>query len=271
MEIPRPPMQPNETPGASASAPPPRHLAAGEGFAWWSESWRIFSAAPGPWIGILIVFIVLSFAFMLLPKIGTIAYAVLTPVFVGGVMLGCHALARGEPLRVGCVFEGFQRGHFAPLCTLGLLWLAILVIVACVAVGTVLLAVGASGLAALMAFVNSAQMDSIIDAQIDYSVLASASVAILVVSLFGLVVTLLAAMAYWFAPALVVLNGEKPLAALQKSFAASSHNVGAFLLYGVIYIGFAIVATIPVGLGWFVLGPMILGSCYAGWRTIFGR
>ena len=78
-------------------------------------------------------------------------------------------------------------------------------------------------------------------------------------------------MAYWFAPALVVLNGEQPIAALQKSFAASWRNFGAFLLYGLIYIVLAIVASIPMGLGWLVLGPMMVGSCYAGWRTIFGR
>ena len=69
----------------------------------------------------------------------------------------------------------------------------------------------------------------------------------------------------------VVLNGEQPVAALRKSFAASWQNLGAFLLYGLIYIGLAIVATIPMGLGWLVLGPMLVGSCYAGWRTIFAR
>ena len=70
-------------------------------------------------------------------------------------------------------------------------------------------------------------------------------------------------MAYWFAPALVVLNGEEPIAAMRKSFAACWRNIGAFLIYGIIYIGLAIVATIPFGLGWFVLGPMFAGSCYA--------
>jgi uncharacterized membrane protein len=92
-----------------------------------------------------------------------------------------------------------------------------------------------------------------------------------VVGLIALIVLLLAAMAYWFAPALVVLNGETPLNALQKSFAASWHNVGASLLYGLVMIGLAIVASIPFLLGWIVLGPMLVGSCYAGWRTIFGR
>ena len=101
--------------------------------------------------------------------------------------------------------------------------------------------------------------------------MASAGVAMLIVALIALVVAVLVAMAYWFAPALVVLNGEQPMAALQKSFAASSRNIGAFLLYGLIYIGLAIVASIPMGSGWLVLGPMVVGSCYAGWRTIFGR
>jgi uncharacterized membrane protein len=251
-------------PGAAtpAPAPPPRQLPAGDGAAWWGESWRIFCAAPAAWLGILVVFVVVSIALVLVPIVGSLVHTVLTPVFAGGAMLGCHALARGEPLRIGHLFEGFQRGRFAPLCILGLIWLAILVVIAIVMVATIFLTLGASGLAALMDFSGTS---------IDYAALASAGRAVFIVGLVALAITVLVAMAYWFAPALVVLNGEPPVAALQKSFAASSRNIGAFLLYGLIYIGLAIVASIPVGLGWLVLGPMVAGSCYAGWRTIFGR
>ena len=251
-------------PGAAtpAPAPPPRQLPAGDGAAWWGESWRIFCAAPAAWLGILVVFVVVSIALVLVPIVGSLVHTVLTPVFAGGAMLGCHALARGEPLRIGHLFEGFQRGRFAPLCILGLIWLAILVVIAIVMVATIFLTLGASGLAALMDFGGTS---------IDYAALASAGMAVFIVGLVALAITVLVAMAYWFAPALVVLNGEPPVAALQKSFAASSRNIGAFLLYGLIYIGLAIVASIPVGLGWLVLGPMVAGSCYAGWRTIFGR
>ena len=246
----------------SGSAPEPRQLAAGHGAAWWGESWRIFCAAPAVWIGIFVLFIVVSIALVLVPLIGSLVHTVLLPVMAGGVMLGCDALARGEPLRIGHLFEGFQGGRFAPLCLLGLLWLAILFVVAIVMVATVFLTLGASGLAALMDFGGTA---------LDYAALASAGVAVFVVAMIALLIALLVAMAYWFAPALVVLNGEQPVAALRKSFAASTRNLGAFLLYGLIYIGLAIVATIPMGLGWLVLGPMLVGSCYAGWRTIFGR
>jgi uncharacterized membrane protein len=262
MQIPQPPATPAAPDATASSAPPPRQLAAGEGAAWWGESWRIFCAAPAAWLGIFVVFVVISIALVLVPLVGSLIHTVLTPVFAGGVMLGCHALARGEPLRIGHLFDGFQGGRFAPLCVLGLIWLAILFIIAIVMVGAVFLTLGASGLAALLDFGS---------ATFDYSAFASAGAAVFIVGLIGLGVALLVAMAYWFAPALVVLNGEQPLTALQKSFAASLRNIGAVLLYGLIYIGLAIVATIPMGLGWLVLGPMLVGSCYAGWRTIFGR
>jgi uncharacterized membrane protein len=247
---------------AAPNAPPPRHLAVGEGAAWWGESWRIFCAAPAVWIGIFILFVVVSIALVMVPIVGNIVHTVLIPVFAGGVMLGCHALARGEPLRIGHLFEGFQGGRFSPLLVLGLLWLAFLFVSVIVLVGTIFLTFGMAGLEAIL---NSDPMT------MDYHAIASAGIAVVVVGVIALVVTLLFAMAYWFAPALVVLNGEQPVAALRKSFEASWRNFGAFLLYGVIYIGLAIVATIPAGLGWLVLGPMLVGSCYAGWRTIFGR
>ena len=262
METTQPQRSPAVPGSAGVSAPAPRQLAAGQGAGWWGEGWRIFCAAPAVWIGIFVIFVVASIALVLIPVVGSLVHTVLTPVFVGGVMLGCHALARGEPLRIGHLFEGFQGGRFAPLCILGLLWLSILFVIAIVMVGTVFLTLGASGLAALMDFGGNA---------LDFAALASAGAAIVVVGLIALAVALLVAMAYWFAPALVVLNGEQPMAALEKSFAASWRNFGAFLLYGLIYIGLAIVASIPMALGWLVLGPMLVGSCYAGWRTIFGR
>ena len=76
-------------------------------------------------------------------------------------------------------------------------------------------------------------------------------------------------MAYWFAPPLIVLNGEEPIAAMKKSFRACWVNVGATLVYGLIWIGLAIVASIPFGLGWIVLAPVMAGSWYASWRETF--
>ena len=38
---------------------------------------------------------------------------------MGGLMMGCRALDRGEPLRVSHLFEGFQGAHFVPLMIIG--------------------------------------------------------------------------------------------------------------------------------------------------------
>jgi len=56
---------------------------------------------------------------------------------------------------------------------------------------------------------------------------------------------------------------------MKASFEACLANLGPLLVYGLVYIGLAIIASIPLGLGWLVLGPMMAGSCYASWRRVF--
>ena len=77
-------------------------------------------------------------------------------------------------------------------------------------------------------------------------------------------------MAYWFAPALVMLRNEEPVSAMKGSFAACLVNIWPLTVYGLIGIVLMIVATIPFGLGWFVLCPVIATSIYASYKDIFG-
>jgi uncharacterized membrane protein len=84
---------------------------------------------------------------------------------------------------------------------------------------------------------------------------------------FALVVPLL--MAIWFAPALVMLHDLKPVDALKASFTGCLKNIPAFLIYGIVGLVLAIVATIPLVLGWLILGPVAIASAYTGYRDIF--
>lgn len=257
-----PPAPQSATIAASAArSPDPRHLPASYGAAWWAEGWRVFAASPWVWLGLIVILLVLMFLLVLVPLLGGIAQTLLMPVFAGGVMLGCNALARGEPLRINHLFDGFGAGRFGPLVIVGLVMLAAGIVLGLVVAAVAFASIGIAGLTALAALSDPTQ--------IDVSTLMSFGLSLLVVFLIALFGFCLIAMAYWFAPALVVLNGEEPVTAMRKSFAACWRNIGAFLVYGLIYIGLAIVATIPFGLGWFVLVPMIAGSCYAGWRTVF--
>jgi len=239
----------------------PRRLAAGQGVALWSEAWRIFCAAPLMWVLVVCAYAALSIVLVFIPVIGSLAHAVLTPVFLGGLMLGCHALARGQPLEFEHLFAGFKDGRLGPLAVLGLIILAAFIVVGIVCVGLALVTIGMSGLGAMMDYENPRAL----------ATLASASVGILFIVLVALVGGTLMWMAFWFAPALVAIDGVEPLAALKASFDASLANLVPFLVYGLVYIGLAIMASIPFGLGWLVLGPMLVGSCYASWRQVFGN
>jgi uncharacterized membrane protein len=258
------PMPPQSVPlmPANGPAPEPRKLPAGYGASWWGEGWRVFSAAPGTWIALVLILLVLMFLMLLVPIVGGLAQSLLMPVFGGGVMLGCHALARGEPLRIGHLFDGCGgSGRFGSLVIIGLVMLAASIVLGLICLAVIFATIGIAGLTALASLADPAQLN--------LNTLMSLGASFLLVMLIGVIGTSLIAMAYWFAPALVVLNGEEPLAAMRRSFRACARNIVPFLVYGLIYLGLAIVATIPLGLGWLVLAPMIAGSCYAGWRTVF--
>jgi uncharacterized membrane protein len=78
-----------------------------------------------------------------------------------------------------------------------------------------------------------------------------------------------AAIALWFAPALVVFDDVAPIEALKESWSASMRNIVPFLIYGVLWIIAAVVASIPLMLGWFVLMPLTLLSMYRAYVDIF--
>ncbi len=92
---------------------------------------------------------------------------------------------------------------------------------------------------------------------------------ILLAVLVALALMIPAAMAIWFAPALVVLNDFGVGDALKASFVASLKNFVPFLVYGAVFLALAIVASIPLMLGWLALGPTIVASVYTAYRDIF--
>ena len=56
---------------------------------------------------------------------------------------------------------------------------------------------------------------------------------------------------------------------MKMSFSGSLQNVLPFLVYGLIGIVLAVVASIPLALGWLVVGPMSIASIYSSYCDIF--
>jgi uncharacterized membrane protein len=254
-------MADQSAPAAESGVPPstPRAVAAGRGAAWWGEAWRLFVPAVGVWILIVLILVVLNVVLAVVPVVGHLASHVLFPVFAGGLMLGCRAIDRGEPLTVNHVFAGFSK-HAASLLVVGLLYTAIAVAIVLAVAGVLIVAFGVAVLSKLFQL------------QDPFSAGAALGGMLLVVLVGVLLLTLLLLplfMAVWFAPALVVLRGLEPWAAMKLSFSGCLANVVPFLIYGLIGIGLAIVASVPLMLGWLVVGPLTIASIYTSYCDIF--
>lgn len=228
--------------------PEGQRVEAGRGISWLGTGWTMFQQAPGAWLGLTIIYIVLAMVLSFIPFIGSLALNLLMPVFVGGILLGCKALDNGEELRVSHLFAGFS-GYTGNLVLVGLLYLVgIFVIVLLLAL------IGGAG------FGFGALMGAGIEAAI---------LPMILLGLLGLALIVPLAMAVWFAPALIIFHEVPPFDAMKTSFTVCLKNFVPFLVYGLVFIVLAIVATIPVGLGWLVLIPVTMASVYAGYRDMF--
>jgi uncharacterized membrane protein len=198
------------------------------------------------------------FVLAIIPILGNIVGALISPFLVAGMMIGCRELERNEELEVAHLFAGFKENS-GPLLVLGLLEFALSLVAMLIAAGIILLTVG-------MVFVGVlAGQSPEPGTTLDPGFWIGAVTMILIVCALFIPVT----MAVWFAPALVALDKVEPLAALKSSFFACLKNMWPFLVYGLLMFVLAIVASIPLGLGWLLLGPVIIASVYTSYRDIF--
>ncbi|HUJ00896.1 MAG TPA: BPSS1780 family membrane protein, partial [Usitatibacter sp.] len=75
--------------------------------------------------------------------------------------------------------------------------------------------------------------------------------------------------AFWFAPALIVMHGLSPVQAMKESFVGCMRNFVPFLVWGIVMTVFAVLAAIPIGLGYLVWIPLTISSTYAAYRGIY--
>jgi uncharacterized membrane protein len=226
------------------------------GWNWIADGWTLFKAAPGLWIGMIVVFLVMNVAAMLVPFIGPVAQYLLMPVFLGGLAAGCRAIEDGSGLQFNHLFAGFQT-RFGTLIAIGALYLAGFVAIVVV----VMLITGAS-VFALMAGGGAGN---------DAMASGAAAMTMTLAVLIAVALSIPLMMAIWFAPALALFHELGAVEAMKASFSGCLRNVVPFLVYGIVGFVLAILASIPLMLGWLVLGPVFAASVYTGYRDIYLR
>ncbi len=227
-----------------------RAVAAGRGWDWIAEGFALFRRQPGLWILTAVLLGVVFVVFSMIPLLGSLANALLFPIFGAGLILGCKALNQGGMLELSHLFAGFKHR------TGDLVLVGVFNLVGWVVIALALIAVVGGGV--FMALLRGGTPGASIS-------ILSMLIAMLLVA--GLSVPLY--MATWFAPALIVLHDLAPAAALKASFYACLKNWLPFLVYGVVLLVLGLAAAIPLGLGYLVLVPVLAASVYTSYRDIF--
>ena len=226
-------------------------VAAGRGWAWIAEGWGLFTRQPAMWIGIILLLFVIFIGAALIPFIGGLLMTLFGPVFGAGVVIGCKALDEGGELEIGHLFAGF-RERTGTLVGVGALYLAATVVI--------MLAVGV---------VMGAGMFAMMGGGGDPRAMAAMGMTMVLAVLVAFALMLPVVMAVWFAAPLVVFHEQGAFEAMKASFLGCLKNIIPFLIYGAVLFVFSIIASLPLLLGWLVLGPVLAASLYTGYRDIY--
>ena len=230
----------------------------GRGFGWVAEGWQLFAKSPGVWIAITFVYAVAVIGINIVPLVGVLGYYLLQPVLLGGVMLGCFALERGESLEMSHLFQGFDT-HLNELLKLGGICLGGMFISMFVTFSVVFATAGTSMLFSEFSGEGMANGD----------LPTGALIGIVVAILTGTSLSIVVIAMLWFSPALIVLRGVGAWDAAKLSLAGVLRNFLPLTLYSIALLALAVLASIPLFLGWLILGPIFVGSIFAGYRDIY--
>ena len=229
-----------------------RQTPASHGALWFTQGWRLFLQKPLLLLGMLFSTIVILSLLNFIP-LGDVIGALLGPLLISGLYTALDHIGNGQVARFELLFSGFRQ-HTRPLVVLGLLLLAVQLFIGLL----LFLALGET-------FFTKIASGELPAEQIFPVALQTAPLFFIVVLVLAIVVLI----AYQFALPLVTLNGIGPMQALKLSLHAGLHNWQALLVFSLVYLGLAILATLPMLLGWIVLAPVLLCATYAAYRDIF--
>lgn len=228
----------------------PQKQPIGAGWTWIADGFGLFKKSPGLWIGMIIVWFVLMMVLGFIPFLGQLASYILGPVLTAGFILGCRELDQGGELRFDHLFAGFSK-NTGQLILLGVLYLVGIILA--VIPGVIIMGAGMASM-----FMGGEPDPSSLD-------FAALSMGVLVI--LSLMIPVF--MAYWFAPALIVLHDTPAFEAMKLSFKGCLRNIMPLTWYSIVVIILCVVAVIPLGLGYLVLIPTLMASIYTAYRSIF--
>jgi hypothetical protein len=206
---------------------------------WVVRGWQLFVKNPGMWLFLTFIGLVVDVILALFPLrlLGSLALAVITPALFSGLLYGAAKLDNGRSLNV----EDLFRGLTDPVKRIPLLKLGVVTVVAAI-----------PGLIGLWMFKGGVFL----------TLLGSLIVAALSVAV---------AVALIYACPLVMFAGMDPVEAVKNSIDTCRKNIVPMAVFGGMFLFAAVVAAIPLWLGFLVLLPVTVCAVYASYKDLYGQ
>ena len=229
-------------------------------------------AARSIWLVLNLLLLFAGSGLTMIPLLGPMLFALLTPIFMAGMMCACRDAELGAEVKVAHLFRGF-RHNTTQLITVGGIYL-----------------VGQVVISGLLFSLGGEELQSILKAAMENTPVPTTqtsgrlSLALLITG--ALFVPL--AMALWFAPALIMLEDRPAFAAMKLSVRGCLHALLPMLVYGaclvailvgLLFILRFILAILPAQIGFLRgMGAMVVLvlwvtvtviSVYTSYRDIF--
>ena len=217
---------------------------------WLIDGWKLFKKKPLTWVFMVLIFVI----FMIVGSnflIGRLVVALLLPVFAGGIFIALDKANRNESIGLESLFSVFKdKPLLKELLTVGAIGVAVIVIT--------------------MALQYLTGTDYKI--KVEQSTVEGGSDVYKQVSegsIFTSVVSWVWSWAILFGIPLVAINREPAIPALKQSLVACLINIIPLLIFIGMTILLTIISILPVGLGLFVLIPVLFGATYFAFRDIY--
>lgn len=228
----------------------PNSLSAGSGVSWVGEAWQIFKARPLLWIGLLFAYI--GFAFVMgvlsaIPILGffaNVAMGIIIPMLMAGVYYIAYGIENGEEVGFGDVTIAFSQGKFRDFFFLWL-WQFLIML------GAIAIIIGMTFALGISLETKASSLTTILF----YLLILAFIIPIVMMSIFS--------------PIFVLFHDLEAWDAMKLSLKGCFKNMLPFLLNGIMFGLLSIVGIITLGLGFFVIAPMMMITIYVAYRQIF--
>lgn len=232
-----------------------------QGSVWLKDAFLRFKSSVAVWLGITAFMIML----LLIPILNN-AVALLMPLLLGGLMIGCHESTSSKAIKFDHLFSGLKNDGKA-LLLLSLIYAACSVIIMVLTVYVMqLFDVN------LQEFIPTNVDKMTPEQMIEWlnSIDQSKALPILLLGfLISLALMIPLFMAIWFAPALVVLQKQSALNSFKLSYLACKDNFMPFLIYGVMAFVYLMLFFFIISLLFLILPILAIPAMIFGYLAIF--